>query len=912
MNFVLRGEKMRIRKVKTEGRIAPIGIDIRNPVFGWVTESADSRYQTAYQIQLSKDRDFSWILADTGKVSESEQLHVRYEGPELEARTRYFLRVRIWGENGLASDFSETTFFETGLLEEEFSGKWIEPVQEEAYPEPECAHIGEVFMPRAVVPAEERLKPCQYLRKTFHTAKPVRQARLYATSHGIYEAYLNGRRIDGRYFAPEITSYQKRLFYQTYDVTTYLKEGGNALGIILADGWHIGRIGLSGDSCQYGNKLAFLGQLEILYADGTKEVIVSDDTFVSNMGKHVYADLFMGEMHDMRRDRKGFSEAVFDDRDWIPVTEAGYSKKDLVGQSRSPVVAIEELAPVKLMVTPSGETVLDFGRVIAGIVTMKAQGESGTTVTLEFCEELKQDGNFWNHIAGRNNDQRDTVILSGLGEDAFSPSFTYHGFRYVKVSGYPGEPAPENFRAVVLGTELERTLEFTTSDPGINRLQANIFNSQQGNMISLPTDCPQREKSGFTGDIQVYAATGCCNMDLEYFLKDWLGDVRTEQDPNGEIPNIVPNYPKMKSLQQRTNGCQSSAGWGDACVILPWILYEKYGNKDVLRDNYGMMKRWVSYIEQESPDNIWRNDAHFGDWLIPSLTEQGMNIDASLKEIRYIVATCYFAESARLLSKIAGFLEQEEDKNYYASLASRIKMKFRDEFLADGRLAMDYQGMYVLALAMGMVEGEQAEKLAGRLAELIIDNGYRLDTGFMSVRYLLPVLVKYGFKDLARKVLFQKQCPSWLYQIEKGATSIWEKWDAIKPDGTVSMVSFNHYSFGCVGEFLYEWIAGLKPAAPGYHEFEIRPDLDFGLDSLRMKYASGYGDMEISWEKTNDQYEFMFKIPFNTKASVILKDSSYEFEAGIHTLCCHAGSLKSDNLTVKKQVQRIKAAASAY
>ena len=239
-------------------------------------------------------------------------------------------------------------------------------------------------------------------------------------------------------------------------------------------------------------------------------------------------------------------------------------------------------------------------------------------------------------------------------------------------------------------------------------------------------------------------------------------------------------------------------------------------------------------------------------------------------------------------------------------------MKFRDEFLADGRLAMDYQGMYVLALAMGMVEGEQAEKLAGKLAELIIDNGYRLDTGFMSVRYLLPVLVKYGFKDLARKVLFQKQCPSWLYQIEKGATSIWEKWDAIKPDGTVSMVSFNHYSFGCVGEFLYEWIAGLKPAAPGYHEFEIRPDLDFGLDSLRMKYASGYGDMEISWEKTNDQYEFMFKIPFNTKASVILKDSSYEFEAGIHTLCCHAGSLKSDNLTVKKQVQRIKAAASAY
>lgn len=875
---------MNINKLTIEGQKTPIGIDIKSPELGWKTESVDSKYQTAYQLQLSKDYGFSEIFFDSGKVASDEQAHIKYNGLKLETRTRYFVRVKIWDEFDKESQFSEPTFFETGFLGDEISAKWIEPEQEEAYSEPECIHIGQVFMPRERVPIEERLRPSQYLRKIFSVKKAVKQARLYATSHGIYDAYINGVKISDRYFAPEITSYKNRLLYQTYDVTNYLSSGKNSLGVILADGWHIGRIGLSGDSCQYENKLAFLGQLEIQYCDGSIEVIESDESFKSHIGKHVYADLFMGEMHDMRLDVNGFSKVGFDDSDWKQVKVVDYSKEQLIGQAKPPIKAVEKLSPLKIIITPKGESVLDFGKVIAGIVSMKARGKAGSKIQLEFCEQLDEEGNFWNHIAGRNNDQLDVMILSGEGEEIFEPSFTYHGFRYVKVSGYSEEIRLDKFTALVLGTELDKTLEFSTSDKQINKLQENIYNSQVGNMISLPTDCPQREKSGFTGDIQVFGVTGCYNMDLEYFLKDWLNDVRYEQCENGEIPNIVPNYPKMKELQQRTNGCQSSAGWGDACVILPWILYREYGNISVLVDNYDMMKKWIKYIEKESPDYIWRNDKHFGDWLIPSLTKFGMNIDESLKDIRYIVATCYFSRCANILVKISEILNSEVDTKYYENLERNIKKAFVDKFIVDNRLTMDYQGMYVLALAMEMLDEQQSIIMAKYLEDMIKKNDYKLDTGFMSVRYLLPILVKHEFYDTAKRVLFQNQCPSWLYQVEKGATTIWEKWDAIMPDGKVNAVSFNHYAFGCIGEFLYEYIGGLKPLKPGYKEFKIEPILNLGIDSVNMKYISAYGSIEINWKKQDEKLKLDCRVPFNTKAYIKINNDIKELGHGMHSI----------------------------
>lgn len=905
---------MNISKVTIEGRKAPIGIDVKNPSFAWNAKNCEGKVQSAYQMQVAKDKLFTTVVYDTGNVNSDEQTHILYQGEALSAKTRYFVRVRIWDERGDASAYSEPAFFETGLMEEGFLSSWIEPLQEEAFAEPECMHIGQVFMPRETVPITERLRPSQYIRKTFETKADIVSARFYATSHGIYEFYINGQKGSARYFAPEISSYQERQFYQTYDVTPYLQEGKNALGVVLADGWHIGRIGLSGDSCQYESKLAFLGQLEITYKNGEKMIIGTDDTFVSHTGKHVYADLFMGEMHDMRLDEQHFFESHYIDDGWKPVSVIEAKKSHLIGQSKEPIQAIAKLAPVQLLITPSGEQVVDFGKVLAGFVVMKASGAPGTKITLEFCEELDKDGNFFNHIAGRNNDQLDGIVLSGNGEELFEPSFTYHGFRYVKVSGYPGVLELSKLSAIVLGTTLEKTLDFSTSNPLLNQLQANIFNSQQGNMISIPTDCPQREKSGFTGDIQVYGVTGCYNMDLEYFLKDWLGDVRIEQCENGEVPNIAPNYPKMKTLQQRTNGCQSSAGWGDACVLVPWILYEQYGNKAVLDENFETMAKWLSYIEGEAPDYIWENENHFGDWLIPSLTKFGMNIDPSLSDIRSIVATCYFKQSAMLTGKIAGVLKKEIEASYYTTLAEKIKEAFCARFVREDRLSMDYQGMLVLALAMDMVSPVQAPALAKHLHELVCENGYRLDTGFMSVRYLLAVLVQYGYKDTARTLLYQEACPSWLYQVKQGATSIWEKWDAKMPDGTVNTVSFNHYSFGCVGEFMYQSIAGLKPKKAGFKEFEIRPDFSFGLDDLHLIYQSSYGQLTIGWEKQEneslkliqqktgacvEQYALTMQVPFNTTCVLYVNGQVHRLQAGQHTyLCQYNGHIDKINAAV--------------
>lgn len=847
---------MQILDLFVEGLECPLGLDEKEPMFQWRVDGEGSMIQKGFQLQLSKEETFDNICFDTGIIIQQNQAWQGKLAGILEPRTRYYIRLRILDENDSFSRCSRTYWFETGLMGDTMGAMWIEPEQEDAVEEPECCHIGEVFIPGKAVPAEQRLRPLPQLRRSFCVSKEVRSARLYASARGIYSASLNGCKVDGRYFAPEITDYRKRFFYQTYDVGFLLKKGENRLKVILSDGWYTGRIGLSGDSCQYGRRLAFWGILEIKYTDGTSMRIFSDESFESGTGEYCYADLFMGEMHDLRKTV----------REWKPIRVLPACDIMLVGQKRPPVVELERLLPKRIFRTSKGETLIDFGKVLAGIVEMRAEGKSGTKIRLEFCEHLDNEGNYYQHIAGRNNDQVDTVILSGSGVELFHPQFTYHGFRYVKITGYPGELKKSNFCAVVLGTKLRSTLCFHCSDERINQLQSNIANSQRGNMISLPTDCPQREKSGFTGDIQVYGTTGCYNMDLEHFLEDYLREVRDAQEENGEVPNIAPNFPKMRLLQQRTNGCQSSAGWGDACILLPWIVYRMYGSCRVLYENYQMMKKWMAFVKTEAPDGIWKNDTHFGDWLIPSLTENGMNIDESLKELRYIVATCYYAKSAETLGDIAEILGENGDSSYYRSLAREIKDAFTNTFAIGEKLTVDYQGMYVLALAMDMVPEERAREYAERLNELIVENGYRLDTGFMSVRYLLKVLKDYGHQPTAARLLFQEECPSWLYQVNKGATSIWEKWDAVTPDNKVNMVSFNHYSFGCVGEFIYEEIAGVKPLAPGFLKTLIAPDFRFGLASLSLSYETPGGSLTVAWETKNDEIHLEVVVPFNVEA----------------------------------------------
>ncbi len=775
--------------------------------------------------------------------------------------------------------------------------------------------------------AEERLNPCQFCRREFAVENQVKRARVYITAHGIYQLRLNGKKAGDLELTPGFTSYSKYLQYQTYDVTEMLHPGTNVIGIILADGWYAGRIGMIGDSAQYGDKLGALLQLEIDYADGSSVTIGSDERFVSSTGEYLYSDLYIGEKVDYRLCKTGWSEPGFDMANWTAVECVDYGYHNLAAQLGEPVRAVEERPAVSVIKTPKGELVLDFGQVVAGRVRLEAEGEAGTEIILEHSEVLDKDGNYLNNIVGRNKDQRDIFILKGDGKEILEPTFTFHGFRYVKVCGYPGKLTKEAAKAIVLSSNLKKNGGFECSDARLNRLQQNIFYSQQGNMISIPTDCPQRERAGWTGDIQIFAPTACHNMNMYSFLNRWLRSVRLEQYENGGIPNIVPFIPSYNSFGDG-EPMPASAGWGDACVIVPWVIYEQYGNIEVLRENYQTMKKWVEYIrisaengcapdvdpkDQERVERqkyLWNTAQNLGDWLIPSLVkvasvENMMKCSALTQEY---ISSCFYVYSAEILSKAAAVLGRKEDQQYYSELVEKVRRAFSDEYIKEDGYLGDYQGVYVMALQFEMAAPEKRKLLIKRLAELIRNNGYRLDTGFVSTPFLLDVLCKNGCQEMAYRLLFQNQCPSWLYEVEHGATSIWENWNAVNPDGTTLPVSYNHYAFGCVGEWMYRYLGGINAVKPGYRKIRIAPHVDCGLTNVRTECETVYGRIVSSWRLDDSQVEINVTIPENTTAEIILpgaaglpvresgvlletsQDVNISKETGNGDIVCEAGS----------------------
>lgn len=887
--------------LRVESQSNPLGIDIRIPRYSWVLQS-DRRgvRQTAYQVvvadSLQELEGSGTILWDSGRIDSDCSTGIEYRGPLLRSRQRYWWRVKVWDEIGGASEWSESSFWEMGLLEtSDWSAKWIEPEQRPVARDPDLG-LQEALMSDEPTDTA-KLHPCPLLRRTFTVKQGVRQARMYATAHGVYRMEINGARVGDQELAPEFTSYGRYLQYQTYDVAPLLVPGENVIGAILGDGWYAGRIGLIGTSCQYGDKLGLLLQLEIEYENGDKDVIRSDESFVSSSGHLVYSDLFIGEKIDARRRPDGWSRIGFDASTWLPVQIAQYGYDNLVAQYGEPIRVVQELPAIDVLTTPAGETVIDFGQVVAGRIRMRVQGEAGTEIKLEHSETLDENGNFLNNIMGRHKDQTDIYIVCGGEEELFEPNFSFHGFRYVRVTGYPGTVRAEFFTVQVLCSDMARSGSFECSDPRLNRLQDNIRWSQIGNMISIPTDCPQRERAGWTGDIQVFAPTACFNMDVDAFLSRWMRNLRVDQAENGEVPNIVPYHDSNRRADAGLGGKISSAGWGDAVTIVPWVLYQAYGNRKVLEDNYGAMKRWLSFVEkcarEELPPNIgqlneerrerhrylWNTGFHFGDWLLPSVAggKDGgpPNPIRSALATKELVATSFFAYSTELLSIIAAELGYRVDADHYKQLNARIKESYAAEYLQDdGRLPAHYQGIYVLALRFELVPESMRHKVFGQLVELIEQNGYRLDTGFVSVPFLLDVLYDNGRTDLAYRLLYQTESPSWLYEVEKGATTIWEAWDAVKPDGRVARMSFNHYAFGCVGDWMYRRIAGIRPLAPGYRRLEIRPGLESGLRYATAEYESVKGTIRSSWGLEENGYYLHVRIPANATATVILPFSA--------------------------------------
>ncbi|MCL6443053.1 MAG: glycoside hydrolase family 78 protein [Alicyclobacillus sp.] len=821
-----------------------MGIDVLNPRISWqLTGSGRDVRQSAYQIQVSLDPAFSTLIWDTGQVNNQKSIHIPYEGQPLQSRTRYHVRVRVWDWKGDVSGWSETAYWETGLLH---SNEWI----------------AEWISGNGVLEAE----PAHYLRRMVRLDGAIASARAYVSARGLYELYLNGRRVGDWVLTPGWTSYHHQLQYQTYDVTDHLLAGENAIGIVLGNGWYSGEVGWNDGKGHYGDARSAILQLHVVYQDGREQVVVTDGAWRASTGPILMSEIYHGETYDARLEVPTWCTAGYDDSAWSPVSVLNESKDVLVAQINLPTRVVEEIQPVAVFQTPAGETVIDMGQNMVGWVKFRVRADRGTKITLKHAEVLDKDGNFYTANL-RSARQTITYICRGDGEDEFEPHFTFQGFRYVKVEGYPGEPSLADFVGRVVSTDLDWTGSFECSNPMINQLQHNIVWGQKGNFVDVPTDCPQRdERLGWTGDAQVFIRTAAFNANVAPFFTKWLRDLQFDQFGDGGIPHVIPNVLGREG---------SSAAWGDAAVICPWTIYQCYGDVRVLAAQYDSMKAWVEYIRRQGDNEfLWNTGFHYGDWLGLDAHE-GSYVGATPRDL---IATAFYAYSTSILTKAAQVLGKADDVETYQNLHRNIVHHFRREFVTpNGRLLSETQTAHVLALMFDLVDGVERKRVADSLAKIIVDNGYKLTTGFVGTPYLCHVLTETGHHDVACRLVTQTEYPSWLYAITKGATTIWEHWDGIKPDGSfwsADMNSFNHYAYGSIGDWLYRKLAGLDCDAEsaGYQRIVIHPHPDASFTYAKARYESMMGVIRSEWryDAETDKMMVLAEIPGNAEATIFL------------------------------------------
>ncbi|KAA1418114.1 Bacterial alpha-L-rhamnosidase [Mumia zhuanghuii] len=709
---------------------------------------------------------------------------------------------------------------------------------------------------------EENAELTSQLRTTFGVDKRVRSARLYSTALGIYDMQINGREVSTDRWAPGWTDYNKRTPYQTYDVTSLVRQGANALGARLSTGWYAGKIAIYGPNL-YGKLPGLLSQLEITYEDGTTQRVVSDTSWTSTAGPVTHADILDGEEYDARRETPGWTRAGFDDQSWAPVVEKTDVETALVAQADPPVRVTEEMPVQKITEPKPGTYVLDLGQNFVGTVALSLRGaKAGEKVRLRYGEEINADGTLYTENL-RSARATDYYTARGDRVETYEPRYTFHGFRYVELTGLPGKPSRRDLVGKVLGTDAPMTGTFETSDPMLNQLQSNIVWSQRGNFLSVPTDCPQRdERMGWTGDINVFAPTAAFNMDVSTFLGDkWLQDLRDAQRPDGAVTDVVPYVPVVGA---------GNAGWGDAAITVPYTVWQTYGDTNVIEESYDSMAAWVAYLKKNSTGLI-RPDAGYGDWL---------NLDDNTP--RDLIGTAYFAHVTRLLSEMAEAIGKDADAATYAALADDVREAFVDKYVGDdGALPGDAQAGYVLALSYGLIPDDLVDDAADRLVANLERHDWHLATGFLGTPDLLPVLTKTGHTDVAYKLINQRTYPSWGYEVDKGATTIWERWNSIMPDGSfgdVGMNSFNHYAYGAVGNWMYQTIGGIQPdpEQPGYRHFTIAPQPGGDLDHADARYESGYGEIRSRWSRKHGRLTLQVTVPVNTTATVKIPASSVD------------------------------------
>ena len=845
---------MRAIQLKTEHMTNPLGIGISNPILSWVCEGGIS--QIAYQILAKSDEKIVW---DSGKVV-SSQMSVRYGGPAAKARERIEWSIVLWDENGQGAE-SASASFEMGLIDGRWKGSWIDP---------ELPH------------EETRRQPSSVLRKVFQ-APAIEKARLYITCHGLYEAKLNGCRVGNFVLAPGTDDYRLRLQYQTYDVTDLLRPGENEIVITLGDGWYRGNNGVDGLYNYYGSDLALLCQLE---GDG-KVIVCSDSTWeASQSGPIRLNDLEKGEEYDARMEQT---------TNWHGVVPRDYGFEKLVCSNSVPIVEQERFEG-KLLKTPNGETVIDFGQNLAGYTEIRIHAKSGQKITLWHGETLDENGNFTqsNFDPGERNknggipQRLDYTCKEGL--NIYKPRFAIFGFRYAKIET-DVDLTDSRFTAVAVYSEMEQTGFFTCGNEDVNRLFLNSLWSMRSNFCDIPTDCPTRERAGWTGDAGAFAPTAAYLSDCYPILRKWLAECRLAQKEDGLVANIAP---VNNSGSYISNMLQGSSGWGDACILVPWALYEAYGDTTILEENYEMMVSWLRFVENRAKKTRIQNQLnpykkylvdegfHFGEWLEPDVS----SMDTMKKNMMFgapEVATAYYFRSASLVSKIAGILGKQEDARAYSQIAEGARNAYRHTCTKNGVISSKRQAEYVRPIAFGLLDTGEAQIAADRLAELVAQNDYHLNTGFLSTPFLCRVLSDYGHTDTAYRLLLQDTAPSWLYPVKHGATTIWESWDGVRADGTVHD-SLNHYSYGAISGWLMGDVCGIR-LSEGKLTIAPKPSKELGYAQAR--WDSPLGTIESKWHYEQDRVVFEVAIPTNVTADIRLPDgSAFHVQSGSHIFAC--------------------------
>ncbi len=820
---------MQITDLRVEYRKNPVGIDVLIPRFSWKLESEQKNtMQDGYQIQVISQGAMVW---DSGYQKSEQSVLVEYDGLLLQAESVYEYRVLVRDNHGEVAEAAGC--FETGLLAgTNFQAKWI-------------TH-----------PFGKEEQACPVFTRQVSLEKKVKKARIYATALGVYEIHINGEKVGDAFFAPGWTNYKKRLQYQTYDVTKLLqKEDGKdkLLEITVGNGWYKGIFGFTCTPDHYGEQVAALAELHITYEDGTKEIIGTDTDWLVKTGSIRYSEIYMGEIID----------STFGKSAPVPVRLFSYPMENLTAQECEPVRITKSMAAKELLVTPKGEKVLDFGQNMAGIVEVRIQGKAGQKIVIRHAETLDKDGNFYPDTL-RQAKSTDTFICDGT-EQVFRPHFTFHGFRYICVEG-PDEINPADFTACSLHTDMKVTGSFSCSNEMVNQLQSNIVWGQRSNFLDVPTDCPQRdERLGWTGDAQVFCRTASYNMETALFFTKWLRDLKSEQTKEFGPPHVVPNILADQD---------AAAAWSDAATIIPWTVYQVFGDKRILKDQYESMKGYVDYITAHCGDNgLWQTGFQYGDWLALDKEESADRTGATDK---YLVANAYYAYSADIVSKAAEVLENSGDACKYRQLYEDIVRRFDEEYITrTGRLVSETQTGCVLALHFHLAQEKHRERIAKSLAVNIANHKNHLSTGFVGTPYLCHVLSENGMHDLAGTLFLKEDYPSWLYAVKKGATTIWERWNSIMPDGSFDesgMNSLNHYAYGSIGGWMYEKLAGINPLKPGYKELLIRPCFIKGITRVDASFDSPYGIIRSAWSCENGKIMVDVTVPANTTAWVYLPE----------------------------------------